>query len=191
MNENAELQTTPRWNGLPLIATVFTAMNALILALIAFGNLTDFATNWDFVRNVMGMQTTNFGQEPGVGLDQNVMWHAISAEPIQVIGYIGIIVAETVAAVILITATVKWLRGFKNNTFQSARNWANAGLLVIIVIFGIGFMAIGGEWFQMWRSATANGLDPALRYLTVASFALVFVNMPSPRWHVGIADKAA
>lgn len=188
MNDNTALKAAPRWSGLPLVATVFTGMNALILALIAFGNLTDFGTNWDFVRNVMGMQTTNFGGEVGSGLDPDVMWHAISAEPLQIVGYVCIIVAETLAAMVLIVATVKWLRGFRNNTFQSARVWSNAGLLLIVVIFGIGFMAIGGEWFQMWRSLTANGLDPALRYLTVASFALLFVNMPSPRWSSVNAD---
>ncbi|GAA3596369.1 DUF2165 domain-containing protein [Klugiella xanthotipulae] len=172
-----------RWSGLPLVATVFTGMNALILTLIAFGNITDWDTNWDFVRNVMGMQYTNFGQDAGIGLDPDVMWHAVALEPLQVIGYIGIIVAETVAAIVLIVATVKWLRAFRGDTFQSARNWSTAGLLLIVVIFGIGFLAVGGEWFQMWRSVSANGMEPALRYLTVASFALVFVNLPSPRWN--------
>jgi predicted small integral membrane protein len=191
MNETAATTSEPRWSGLPFIAMTFVALNALILTLIAFGNITDPATNWDFVRNVMGMQTTNFGQAPGEGLDPNVMWHAITAEPLQLIGYIGIIVAETLAGVVLVVATVKWLRGFRNDTFQSARNWSNAGLLLIIAIFGIGFMAVGGEWFQMWRSITANGLDPALRYLTVASFALVFVNMPSPRWKTLNAEEVS
>ncbi|WGD36927.1 DUF2165 domain-containing protein [Lysinibacter sp. HNR] len=177
-----QLRRGERWNGLPLVATVFTGINALILLLVAFGNITDYNTNWSFVHGVLGMETTNFGQNPGVDLDPNVMWHAINYQPLQVAAYVGIIVAETTAAVILIIATLKWLRGFGKDTFRSARNWSNVGLLLVILIFGAGFIAIGGEWFQMWRSTTENGLDSALRYLTVASFALVFVNLPSERW---------
>jgi predicted small integral membrane protein len=48
-----------------------------------------------------------------------------------------------------------------------------------IVLFGGGFMAIGGEWFQMWQSADWNGLDAALRHVIIAGIALILNHLPA------------
>jgi predicted small integral membrane protein len=45
-----------------------------------------------------------------------------------------------------------------------------------------GFITIGGEWFQMWRSVDWNGLEPAFRNSVLAILGLVLVHMPSPQW---------
>jgi predicted small integral membrane protein len=45
-----------------------------------------------------------------------------------------------------------------------------------------GFITIGGEWFQMWRSVEWNGLEPAFRNSVLAIFGLVLVHLPSPQW---------
>jgi predicted small integral membrane protein len=40
---------------------------------------------------------------------------------------------------------------------------------------------ICGEWYQMWRSTTWNGLDPAFRN-TVIALVTLLVHLPSPVW---------
>ena len=53
--------------------------------------------------------------------------------------------------------------------------------MLVLLFFG-GFIAIGGEWFQMWKSNAWNGLDPAFRNAMLAVVALVVVQLPSPQW---------
>jgi predicted small integral membrane protein len=53
---------------------------------------------------------------------------------------------------------------------------------MIVVLFMGGFITIGGEWFQMWRSVEWNGLEPAFRNSVLAILGLVLVHLPSPQW---------
>jgi predicted small integral membrane protein len=49
--------------------------------------------------------------------------------------------------------------------------------MLILLFFG-GFIVIGGEWFQMWRSDDWNGLDPAFRNTMLALGTLILVHLP-------------
>lgn len=168
---------------LPFAAMVFLFVNALYIFLVALGNITDYGTNFAFVQHVLSMDTTNFGQPEGQGLDPDVMWRAIDSPVAWNIGYIGIILVESLAAVILIIAFVHSLRSvFGSASFDSARLWGSIGLALIVLLFAGGFIAVGGEWFQMWRSTSWNGLDPAIRNAMLAGIGLVLLHLPSPAW---------
>ena len=39
--------------------------------------------------------------------------------------------------------------------------------------------AIGGEWFQMWRSSDWNGSEAAFRNSVVALFTLLVIHLPA------------
>ena len=56
------------------------------------------------------------------------------------------------------------------------------GLLMIIVLFFGGFITVGGEWFQMWRSTAWNGLDPAFRNSVLAAITLVLIHTTAQGW---------
>ncbi|MDP0399687.1 DUF2165 domain-containing protein [Tsukamurella strandjordii] len=168
---------------LPAAAAVLVLINAMYITLVAIGNITDFHTNLAFVQHVMSMDTTNFGQPAGAGLDQDVMWRAIDDSTLWHIGYAAIIAAEALAAVVLIVGLVHFARAlFGSASYDRARRWSSAGLTLIVLIFGGGFIAIGGEWFQMWRSTTWNGLDSALRYVVLAGLGLVLLHLPDRAW---------
>ena len=49
--------------------------------------------------------------------------------------------------------------------------------MVVLLFFG-GFIDIGGEWFQMWRSTAWNGLDTAFRNVLLAIATLVMIHLP-------------
>jgi predicted small integral membrane protein len=51
---------------------------------------------------------------------------------------------------------------------------------MIIALFFGGFIATGGEWFQMWRSTAWNGLDPAFRNSALAAITLVLIHATAP-----------
>ena len=57
--------------ALRLSRTALTASLAAFFSLIAFGNITDYGTNFAFVQHVMSMDTTF--RSPGV------MWRAIAS----------------------------------------------------------------------------------------------------------------
>ncbi|MDH6629016.1 putative small integral membrane protein [Streptomyces sp. LBL] len=160
------MSTTPR-SALSLGATVLTATVALYMALVALGNITDFGTNQQFVQHVLAMDTTF--------KDDDLMWRAVTSKGLQNAAYVAIIVWETLAALVLIYGTWFWARHDQDR----ARRFSTYGLLMVMVLFGAGFLAIGGEWFSMWQSEDWNGLDAAMRVFLLSGVVLVVVNLPS------------
>ena len=159
------------FSALPLAAGLLTATVALYMALVAFGNITDFGTNQEFVRHVLAMDTTF--------KDPDVMWRAVTSRPLQDTAYIAIIVWETAAALVLITAGVCWVRDARRGTgYARARRLSSIGLLMVLLLFGAGFIAVGGEWFSMWQSENWNGLEAATRNFLLAGLALIVVHLP-------------
>ncbi|RZS31448.1 putative small integral membrane protein [Herbihabitans rhizosphaerae] len=152
--------------GLRVAFAVLTALGALYMGLVAFNNITDFNTNKAFVQHVFAMDTTF--KSP------NVMWRAITNETLVVIAYVLIIVWEALTAIALGMGLVLWLRSFSDSTRGSAaRTWSTIGWSMMIALFGIGFIVIGGEWFQMWQSQKWNGLQAATQNFIVASAGLI------------------
>ncbi|MGC9439060.1 DUF2165 domain-containing protein [Streptomyces sp. WG5] len=158
------MSNTPR--TLSLAATVLTAVLALYIALVAFGNITDFGTNRDFVRHVLAMDTTF--------KDDDLMWRAITSKGVQDAAYVAIIVWETVAALVLIYATWLWIR----SDHAPARRMTTYGTLMLMLLFGAGFIGIGGEWFAMWQSADWNGLEAATRVFLLSGVVLIVAHLP-------------
>ncbi|MEV6959346.1 DUF2165 domain-containing protein [Streptomyces sp. NPDC051207] len=158
------MATTQR--ALALAATLLTATVALYMTLVAVGNITDFGTNQQFVRHVLAMDTT-FG-------DEDLMWRAITTTWLQDAAYVAVIVWESAAALVLLAGTWLWLR----RDHPRARRVTTYGLLMVMLLFGAGFMAIGGEWFAMWQSEDWNGLDAATRVFLLSGIVLVAVHLP-------------
>lgn len=178
-----------RVGTLPLACAVVTALNGLYIVLVAIGNVTDFDTNFAFVQHVMSMDTTNFGAAKGTALDPDIMWRAITAPAAHYVAFVSIILWESLTAIVLIRATALWISGFRSRSFEAARRWSSAGLLMIVILFLGGFIAIGGEWFQMWRSTDWNGIDAAFRNVVIALLGLLLLHLPSPDWkHLGALE---
>jgi predicted small integral membrane protein len=161
------MNTTPtRHTGLGLAAGVLTGILALYITLVALGNITDFGTNQQFVRHVLAMDTTF--------KDDDLMWRAITSTALQDTAYVLIIAWETAAALVLIWGTYLWAR----QDVDRARRFSTYGLLMLLLLFGAGFIAIGGEWFSMWQSKTWNGLDAATRIFLLSGVALIVNQLP-------------
>ncbi|MFD3590801.1 DUF2165 domain-containing protein [Streptomyces sp. NPDC058683] len=164
------MSTSHAPRALPLAAAVLTGSVALYIALVAFGNITDFGTNQAFVQHVLAMDTTF--------RDEDLMWRAVTNKGLENAAYVAIIVWETLAALVLIAGTWLWAR--RDNV--RARRVSTYGLLMLVLLFGAGFIGIGGEWFSMWQSKTWNGLDAATRVLVLTGLALIVVQLsPSDR----------
>ncbi|WP_323445490.1 DUF2165 domain-containing protein [Streptomyces yaizuensis] len=158
---------------LPVAATALTATIAAYMTLVAFGNLTDFDTNREFVRHVLAMDTTF--------KDEDVMWRAIESRAVADAAYIAVIAWETAAAAVLLIAVRLWAGGLRRGDLRRARRTTTLGLTMVLLLFGFGFVVIGGEWFQMWQSSDWNGLEPAGRNVMMAAFVLVVIHLPAAR----------
>jgi predicted small integral membrane protein len=167
---------------LPVACTVLTAINGLYILLVVVGNIRDYDTNYAFVQHVLAMDTTNFGGEPGVGLDPDIIGRAITTPAVQTAAYLAIILWEALTAVLFLAATALWLGALRSRQFTHARRVATSAFLMLVILFMGGFITIGGEWFQMWRSDEWNGLQPAFQNTTLALFGLVLIHLPSALW---------
>lgn len=159
-----------RLGSLRTVVAVLTAITGVQMALIVFGNITDFDTNLAFVQHVLAMDTTF--KSP------NTMWRAITGATVATAVYLLIIGWESLTAVTLIAATVAWVRSFAGRPAEVAQRLSTLGWLLTLVLFVGGFITIGGEWFEMWQSSKWNGLQAALQNVIIAVSGLVLAHLP-------------
>ncbi|MFC7330033.1 DUF2165 domain-containing protein [Marinactinospora rubrisoli] len=159
-----------RLGGTDTAIAALTAVTALYMALVVLGNITDPDANTAYVRHVLAMDTT-FDQPPAA-------WRAITHPAAVTVVFVGIVAWEAAIALVLTAALAVWFR-----RPESARRLASLGWVLQILLFGGGFLAVGGEWFQMWQSAEWNGTDPAVRNVLIAGIGLILV-------HTGRAHRA-
>lgn len=142
---------------------------AVFATLVAFGNITDYRTNFFFVQHVFLMDT--------IYPSSTIKYRAIESPVIQQSCYIMIIGLET------LTAFLCWLGGIRMLTnlraasvvFNKNKNIAIVGLTLGFLTWQVAFMSIGSEWFGMWMSKQWNGLPNAFRFLIMILMVLIFV----------------
>jgi predicted small integral membrane protein len=155
--------------------TVRVAKTALVFAvafytsLIALNNLSDYDSNFQFVRHVLMMESTFPGNHE--------MRRALNGPAWQILFYWTIILWELAAAVLCWWGGLRLARACKKDSkeFQRAKNMAVLGLTVNLMIWIAAFLAVGGEWFLMWQSPTWNGEAGAFRMFAVIGIVLVFL----------------
>ncbi len=148
------------------------ASSAFFLLLVVFNNLTDYGSNFEFVRNVLNMSTTFPGNKG--------MWRAIDVPFVHHAFYAGIILWEFAAGAVLTFAAGKlWrVRSGTAAAWQRAKPLALAGLTLSLLQWYVAFIAVGGEWFLMWQSSQWNGQNAAFRMTAILGLIMVFVNQP-------------
>src|SRR5690606_15430736 len=112
----------------------------------AFGNLTDYGSNFPFVQHVLRMDT--------IFPNATIRYRAIDSVLLHHAAYLFIILLET------LTAILCWwgaLRLFRHRhapaaVFNRRKQMAVIGLTLGFLVWQVGFMSIGGEWFGMWMS---------------------------------------
>lgn len=142
---------------------------ALNHALVVLNNLTDYDSNYQFVRHVLIMDTTFPGNR--------LMWRAIHAPAVHALFYAAIIACECASMALLWIGTAQMGRRLRGSAaqFQAAKKWAIAGLTLSATIWLVAFLSVGGEWFAMWQSKIWNGQDAAFRMFCVTGIVLLLV----------------
>lgn len=149
-----------------------TAAVALLMSVIAFGNITDYGTNFAFVEHVMSMDT--------LFPTTTITYRAITTPALHHAAYALITAAEIVVAVVCWLGAFALVRALRapSGLFNRAKALAVAGLALGFLLYQFGFITVGGEWFGMWMSQQWNGVPSAFRYLMIIILVLIFVAMP-------------
>jgi predicted small integral membrane protein len=149
---------------LSLVAAV-----CLLHALVVFNNLTDFDSNYQFVRHVLMMDTTFPGNHG--------MWRALTSPAIHLAFYLGIIAWELTTAVLLAWGALRLLRALRLPAadFDAAKSVALGALTLSMMIWLVAFLTVGAEWFLMWQSHIWNGQDAAFRNFAVVGIVFLIV----------------
>jgi predicted small integral membrane protein len=148
---------------------LLTASIAVFFSLAALGNITNYGSNFAFVQHVLAMDTTF--QDPAL------MWRAITTPALHHAAYGLIIAWEAMTAALLWRAVglmwrsccapvAEWRRG---------RDAALIGLTAGMLLYGLGFLCIAGEWFAMWQSKQWNGQQTAGIFLVFIGVVLLHV----------------
>src|SRR3546814_11828902 len=143
-----------RLSRIGLVATI-----ALWLALVAFGNITDYGSNLVFVQHVLAMDS--------IFPDASIHYRAVHAPLLQHAAYLLIIAAETLAALLCGLGAWRMWRARRSpaTLFHRAKRLAVTGLSIGVLLWLGGFMAVGGEWVGLLMSPQWNGLARPFRFV--------------------------
>lgn len=145
---------------------------ALYYTFVVLNNLTDYDSNYQFVRHVLMMDSTFPGNHG--------MWRALTSPFWHTIFYLVIIVWESLTMTLCWWGGLRLLRTLRASTVPTlgTSTIAVAGLTSGLLMWLAAFLAVGGEWFLMWQSKTANGQEAAFRMFTILGIVLLLVVQP-------------
>jgi predicted small integral membrane protein len=144
---------------------------AFFYLLVVFNNLTDFDSNYEFVKHVLAMDTTFPGNHG--------MWRALRGTRIHLVFYLGIIAWEMLNTLLLLWGLIRMLRSvpLPVASFNAAKA-ISVALTLSMMMWLVAFQSVGAEWFLMWQSHVWNGQEAAFRMFTVVGLVLLIVLQP-------------
>jgi predicted small integral membrane protein len=151
--------------------TMIAALAAYAL-IVAYNNIVDYGSNYEFVSHVLSMDTTFEGNQ--------LKHRAISNETMWCAAYVTIIAVEALTGLLLALGALALVRRLRApaDIFHKAKVWSVAGLVVGFGLWFGGFLVIAGEYFAMWQSKVWNGQEAAFRITAVILGVLIYVSLP-------------
>ncbi len=142
---------------------------ALFYTILVLNNITDYGSNYEFVRHVLMMDSTFPGNHG--------MWRALSSPLVHTVFYIGIIAWESVTMLLCWWAGIRLLKSYRADRaqFAAAVNAAVIALTASLLMWLVAFLDVGGEWFLMWQSKLWNGQEEAFRMFTIVGVVFLIV----------------
>jgi predicted small integral membrane protein len=145
---------------------------AVYYSLLVFNNLTDYDSNFQFIRHVLMMDST-FPANHG-------MWRALNSPTWHKTFYFLVITWECVTMLLCWWGGARMARALCGSAaaFSKAKSAAIAALTLSLLMWLVAFLSVGGEWFLMWQSKLWNGQDAAFRMFAVVGIVLLLTAMP-------------
>jgi predicted small integral membrane protein len=145
---------------------------ALFYTSVVFNNLTDYGSNYQFVRHVLMMDSTL--------AENHGLWRAINSPVWHTLFYVAIIAWEILTMILCWWGGFRMFRAFDCSpaSARGAHAVAIAGLTSGLLMWLVAFLTVGGEWFLMWQSKAWNAQETAFRMFTVLGIVLLLVVQP-------------
>ena len=142
---------------------------ALFFTLVAIDNIIDFDINLEGVHHVLSMDT--------IFANSVLKWRAVVNLHLQTLAYYLIIAWEGLTAMVCWIGSVKLLLHYKKPEveFEQAKATAFLGLFMGFLLYVVGFVVIGGEWFCMWQSSQWNAQGVAGLFASLILLVMIFV----------------
>jgi predicted small integral membrane protein len=155
-----------------IVKVVMVAALAAFALIVAYDNIVDYRSNYEFVQHVLSMDTTFAGNA--------LKSRAITAESLWHAAFALIIAVEAATGLLLAFGALALLRRLNApaGVFNLAKVWAVAGLGLGFCLWFFGFLVIAGEYFAMWQSKTWNGQEAAFRITAIILGVLIYVSLP-------------
>lgn len=156
------------------LSKIMVLLSIAALALVVvFGNITDYDSNYQFVKHMMSMDT-----KPDY-LGKAIEYRAVTDTFMHHFMYICVIITETIIAITALIGAYHMLKAIRldADSFHKAKVYGIISLTLCCLLWFFGFQVVAGEWFAMWMSKTWNGLPDAFRLVTYMSVALVYLSL--------------
>jgi predicted small integral membrane protein len=153
-----------------LVKTSMVASIALFALLVAFDNVVDYDSNYEFVRHTLSMDTTFPGNAlRGRAITNPVAWN---------VAYWAIILTEAATGIVLALGALRLAINLRAGAvrFNAAKTLVVVGVGLGFLLWFTGFMVLGGEWFAMWQSKAWNGQQAAFWFYMTLLAVGIFVN---------------
>jgi predicted small integral membrane protein len=151
---------------------------AYYYTLVVFNNLSDFNSNYEFIRHVLSMDSTFPGN--------HAMWRAMPWPAIHLVFYWTIIAWEFATGVLAWWGVIRLARALRGpaDAFNAAKRLPVAALTLSLLMWLVAFLDVGGEWFLMWQSRAWNGQEEAFRMFMIVGFVLLLLLQPDTETQV-------
>lgn len=142
-------------------------------AVVVFGNLTDYNSNFQFVAHMMSMDS-----KPEY-LGKAIEYRAITTTWVHHFAYISVICIEALITFFAFKGAFAMLQASKQSAeiFHQSKKYGVIALTLCCFLWFFGFQVVAGEWFGMWMSSQWNGLPDAFRLVTYMLLALIYVSL--------------
>ena len=150
------------------IKSILAAAFALYFTLIAFNNISDYASNLAFVKGVLTMED--------VFSNPANQWRAIQWPWAVPVIYGLIIIWESAIAIIIGSGAYTMFKTVNRSPkkFTQAKELVSMGYIMSFVQWFVFFVALAGEWFLMWQSSTWNAQSTAFSLTMITLGLLLF-----------------
>jgi predicted small integral membrane protein len=156
---------------LRLLKSILVLAIGLWALLVAADNLLDYEPNLHFVQHVLSMDT--------VLPDNALKYRAITNPVLETFAYSSIIAVECAIGILCVAGAWRLFRArHDRRAFIAAKSLAASGLALLFLLYFVGFVTVGGEWFSMWQSQIWNGQAKSVMFITCAMFVMVVLLLP-------------
>jgi predicted small integral membrane protein len=151
------------------ILLLFSIANFCIFTLI--NQYYEYNVSFEAVKHVLMMDTVN--------LPNIVNFRSITNLNIITAALWLIILSEALCGILCLIGCFHMLLNLKSGAknYNQAKKFGVAGLTVGIILWQVGFMTIGGDWFEMWLSPTWNAVEPSFRLIIIFAVILIYLTI--------------